>query len=137
MLPQLRDFIGRFRPATVPAGRESELAAELGPVLALLAPTEAECEQIIARASETAAKISAGAVRQVSEIEAAARRQAQTAREEAVQQLLVSARDETRQAMDEATAVVSRRRAPDERQVRELLDEALNLVLTLREGGPR
>jgi len=137
MLPQLRDFIGRFRPAAVPADRESEPAAELGPVLALLAPTDAEREQIIALARETAAKINADALRQVSEIEAAARGRAQTAREEAVEQVLMSARDETRRAMDEAATAVSRRHEPDERQVKDLIDEALNLVLTLPGSGPR
>jgi hypothetical protein len=51
-VPDLRDFLSRFRPAGapgaalagVPADRRRELEAEVGPVLALLAGTQAECE---------------------------------------------------------------------------------------------
>jgi vacuolar-type H+-ATPase subunit H len=135
-LPQLRDFIGRFRPASIPADRHGELAAELRPVLALLAPTDNDCAQIIAAARETAARISAGARRQVSEIEATAGRRAQAAREEAVEQVLVHARDQARRAMDEAAVAASRRPDPAEWQVKELISEALRLVLTAPGTGP-
>lgn len=135
-MPQLRDFIGRFRPASIPADRQGELAVELGPVLALLAPTDSDCAQIIAVARGTAAKISAGARGQVSEIEAAAARRAQTAREEAVERVLIHARDEARRVMDEAAVAASRRHGPAEWQVKELISEALRLVLTTPGTGP-
>ncbi len=135
-MPQLRDFIGRVRPASIPADRHGELAAELGPVLALLAPTESDCAQIIAAAHGTAAKISADARRQVSEIEAEASERAQAVREEAAERVLMSARDEARRAMDEAAVVASRRHNPAEWQVKELISEALRLVLTAPETGP-
>lgn len=133
---QLRDFIWRFRPASVPADRQGELAAELGPVLALLAPTDSDCAQIIATARRTAAKISGDACRQVSEIEAVAGRRAQAAREEAVERVLMSARDEARRVMDEAAVAASGRHGPAEWQVKELIGEALGLVLTAPGTGP-
>lgn len=135
-MPQLRDFIGRFRPASIPVDRHGELTAELEPVLALLAPTDSGCARIIAAAREAAGKISADARRQVSEIEAAATERAQAAREEAVERVLLSARDEARQAMDEAAAAAGRRHHPAEYQVKELISEALGLVLTAPGTGP-
>jgi vacuolar-type H+-ATPase subunit H len=135
-LPQLRDFIGRFRPAGIPAERHGELAAELEPVLALLAPTDRDCARIIAAARETAAKISADARRQVAEIEAAASERAQAAREEAVQGVLIHVRDEAGRAMDEAAVAASRRHAPAEWRVKELISEALGLVLAAPGTGP-
>lgn len=135
-MPQLRDFIGRFRPAAVPVGRQGGLAAELGPVLALLAPTDSDCAQIIAAARATAAKISADTSRQVSEIEAAAGERAQAARAEALERVLMSARDEARRAADEAAVVASRRHGPAEWQAEELISEALRLVLTAPGTGP-
>ena len=135
-MPQLRDFIGRFRPASIPADRHGELAAELDPVLALLAPADSDCARIIAAAREAAAKISADARRQVSEIEAVAGVRAQAARQEAVELVLIHARDEARRAMDEATVAASRRHDPAEYQVKELISEALGLVLTAPGSGP-
>ncbi len=135
-MPQLRDFIGRFRPASIPADRHGALAAELEPVLALLAPTDSGCARIIAAARETAEKISADARRQVSEIEAVAGERAQAAREEEVERVLIHARDEARRAMDEAAAVAGRRHDPAECQVEELISEALGLLATAPGSGP-
>jgi hypothetical protein len=135
-LPQLRDFIGRFRPASVPVGRRGGLAAELEPVLALLAPTASDCAQIIAAAQATAAKISADTSRQVSEIEAAAGERAQAARAEEVERVLTSARDEARQVTDAAAVAASARRDPAEWQAAELISEALRLILTAPGTGP-
>ena len=135
-MPQLRDFIGRFRPASVPADRHGELTAELGPVLALLAPTDEDCGRIIAAARETAVKISAGASHQVAEIEAAAAERAQAAREEAIERAVMSAHDEAQQAVDRAAAAMSGRPGPPDEQVEELVSEALRLVLTVPGGGP-
>src|SRR5512135_1507062 len=53
-MADLRDFLARFRPAGtpgaaragVPADRPAELEAEVGPVLALLAGTDAECGRL-------------------------------------------------------------------------------------------
>ena len=66
-MPDLRDFLSRFRPAGapggaragVPADRRRELEAEVGPVLALLAGTQAECERIIAQARRDAGRLTA------------------------------------------------------------------------------
>jgi hypothetical protein len=55
-MPELRDFLARFRPAgapgtaaraAVPADRSRELEAEVEPVLALLEDTDAERKRII------------------------------------------------------------------------------------------
>lgn len=135
-MPQLRDFIGRFRPASIPADRHGELAAELEPVLALLAPADRDCARIIAAAREAAAKISADARRQAAEIEAAASERAQAAREEAVKGVLIHARDEAGRAMDEAAVAAGRRHDLAEWRVKELIGEALGLVLAAPETGP-
>ena len=134
-MPQLRDFIWRFRPAGIPADRRDDLAAELRPVLALLAPTDSDCARIIAAARGSAAKISADAGRQVSEIEDAAGRRAQAAREEAVERALMSARDEARRVLDEAAVAAARRPGPAEWQVEELISQALKLVLAVQGTG--
>ena len=134
-MPQLRDFIGRFRPTSIPADRQGELAAELGPVLALLAPTDSDCAQIIAAARGTAATIAADAGRQVCEIEAATGRRAQAAREEAAERVLMAARDDARRVMDDAAVAASRRHGPTEWQVKELITEALRLVVTAPGSG--
>ena len=69
-MPQLRDFFSRFRPAGapgaaaragVPADRLREREAEVGPVLALLDSTEAECERIVGQARRDAGVIMADA----------------------------------------------------------------------------
>ena len=134
-MPQLRDFIGRFRPVGVPADREAELAAELGPVLALLQPTEADCGRVVALARETAEKISAEARGRVSEIEAAASRRARTTREQEVEQALASTRDEARHALDEAATAAGQRREPERWRVEELIDEALSMILALPQAS--
>jgi hypothetical protein len=76
---ELRDFLSRFRPAGapgaarvgVPADRSRELEAELGPVLALLAGTDAECRRIITRARRDAEQITAEARAEAAAIAAA------------------------------------------------------------------
>ncbi|HET6967588.1 MAG TPA: hypothetical protein VFI44_04880 [Ornithinibacter sp.] len=67
-MPRVRDVLHRFRPsgtpgaataAGVPADRAGELAAELEPVLALLAETDRECADILERARVEEAEIRA------------------------------------------------------------------------------
>ncbi len=109
-MPELRDFLSRFRPAGapgaaragVPADRSRELQAEVGPVLALLAGVDAECGQIIARARRDAGQITAEALAEAAAIAADAGQRAAAAREEAARQLMASARDEAARAVRDA-----------------------------------
>ena len=78
-MPQLGDFLNRFRPAGapgaasragVPADRAAELSAELDPVLAMLAATDAECARLVAEAEQEAGRIAAQARDQAASIAA-------------------------------------------------------------------
>jgi hypothetical protein len=68
-VPQLRDFLSRFRPAgapgaaraAVPADRRRQLEAEVDPVLKLLDGPDAECTRIIAAARRDAEQAIAAA----------------------------------------------------------------------------
>ncbi|HET8769051.1 MAG TPA: hypothetical protein VFM86_17125, partial [Pedococcus sp.] len=72
-MPRVRDLLLRFRPtgtpgpagpAGVPVDRSAELAAELAPVLAALAATEAECTALVEEGRRAAgAKRAAAAAR--------------------------------------------------------------------------
>ncbi len=98
-VPDLRDFLSRFRPAGapgaalagVPADRRRELEAEVGPVLALLAGTQAECERIITQARLDAGQLVAEAGTEAAAIAADAARRAAAAREEAARRVMAAA----------------------------------------------
>jgi vacuolar-type H+-ATPase subunit H len=115
-VPELRDFLTRFRPAEapgavqagVPADRARELEAEVGPVLALLAGTDAEVGRIIAQARRDAEQITADAKAEAAAIAAAAGRRAAAAREEAARQVTASARDEAAAALRDAQRQAAR-----------------------------
>jgi vacuolar-type H+-ATPase subunit H len=99
-VPQLRDFLSRFRPAgapgaaraAVPADRERQLAAELEPVLTLLDGPHRECAQIISAARHDAGQIVAAARAEAAALAASARRDADAARREAADRELAAAR---------------------------------------------
>lgn len=99
-MPQLRDFLDRFRPAGapgaaaragVPVDRAGELAAEVVPVLTLLDDTRTECERIVARARRDAAAIMAEARAEAAAISADGDQRAQAVRHEAARQVTVAA----------------------------------------------
>lgn len=65
-MPRIRDLLYRFRPAGapgvagpagVPVDRVSDLAAELGPVLARVDPVQQRCAEIVAQARRDAAQV--------------------------------------------------------------------------------
>ena len=102
-MTQTRDFLDRFRPAGapggaaragVPADRVRELAAEVGPVLALLDDVHAECDQILGEARREAARVAAQAHTEVMRIERDGQRRARVARDEAAAAVLAQARAE-------------------------------------------
>jgi vacuolar-type H+-ATPase subunit H len=116
-MPQLRDFLARFRPAgspgaaaraAVPADPASELEAELGPVLMLLSGTDAERDQVIARARSDAERITAEARAEATAIAADAERRARAARDEAARDVMALVRDEAARAIDDARQQAAR-----------------------------
>jgi hypothetical protein len=139
-LPQLRDFLDRFRPAPVPgaasrlgvaADRARELSAELEPVLALLGPTHAECERIIAGARREAERIADQARQQVAATAAEGLRQSEAARAANADEIIAAARESaSRAAADAAQRARSAPRA-SEMQINELVGAAVALVRAL------
>jgi vacuolar-type H+-ATPase subunit H len=116
-VPPLRDFLTRFRPAGspgaaagVPADRSGELEAEVGPVLARLAGTEAECERLITQARHQAKQVVAAARSQAGAIAADAAQRAQTIREQAARQVLTAAREEAARTVQDARQQAARTR---------------------------
>ena len=131
-MPALRDFLARFRPAGppgaaaragVPADRSCELEAEVGPVLALLGSTDAECERIIAQARRDAGQITAAAQAEAAAIAADAGQRARAAREEAARQVVAMARDE-------AAETVAMRQAAGQRTRRELAGQRMPALVS-------
>jgi len=91
-MPRARDFLERFRGAGapgaaattgVPADRVAELSAELGPVLDLLADTQAEARTIRAEALREAERRRSAGAERARTVVATARRQAAAERAEA------------------------------------------------------
>jgi hypothetical protein len=147
VLPQARDFLDRFRPAGapgaasragVPANRAAELSAELEPVLALLAETDAECGRIIAAARRDAERTAGAARQQAAALAADAHDRARAAREAAVEQALAAARAEAGAAVTAAQARAGRRRAAfATSQADELAAAAVELIRAIPDPGGR
>jgi vacuolar-type H+-ATPase subunit H len=110
----VRDFLQRLRPAgtpgsaaaAVPADRNRDLAAELAPVLSMLAGAEAECARILSEAGSDARRIRDDASRRAHDMVAAARQHADAARADAAAAALASA-----EASASATATAAEREA--------------------------
>jgi vacuolar-type H+-ATPase subunit H len=142
-MPQLRDFLARFRPAGspgaaragVPADRSRELKAEVGPVLTLLDGTDAECERIIAQARREAEQIMAAARAEAAVIAAAAGQRAEEAREEAVRQVMALARDEASQNMAGARRQALQTRELARQRMPALVSRAVEEIRQLRPAG--
>jgi vacuolar-type H+-ATPase subunit H len=139
-MADLRDFLSRFRPAGapgaaragVPADRSSELEAELGPVLALLAGTDAECGQLIDRARQEARQVTAKARAEAAVIAAAAGKRAETMREEAARQAMASAREEAATAVRDAERQAVRTRELARQRRPALVSRAVDTIRQLR-----
>jgi cell division septum initiation protein DivIVA len=126
-MPQLRDFLTRFRPAGspgaaeragVPADRPSELESEVGPVLALLADIEAERERLITQARRDAEQIVAAAQSAAGAVAADAAQRARTMREQAARQVMITTREQAARTVEDArqqaaqTRELARQRMP-------------------------
>lgn len=142
-MPQLGDFLNRFRPAGapgaasragVPADRAAELSAELEPVLAMLAATDGECARLVAEAEQEAGRIAADARDQAAGIAADAERLADDARAAAAAEVLAAAREQAEQAERAAAADAATRPGPAEADVQELVLAAVELVRSVAAG---
>lgn len=146
-MPQLSNFLDRFRPAGapgaagragVPADRSAELDAELGPVLALLGDTRAHCARLLAAAHQEAARITAQAREQSERIAAEGIDRAEAARAAAAAQVLDSARARGAAEEQAARQRVQSLPVPSEADVQALILAAVQLVRSLpEEGGTR
>jgi hypothetical protein len=136
-MPQLRDFLDRFRPAgapgaagraAVPAERQGELAAELLPVLALLEGMDRECARLLAQAQGEAERIVAGPRETAAANLRDAGRRAATVRADTEQRPVAAARGEA------VAAVASARREAHEldelarQRIPMLANRAVNLL---------
>ena len=135
-----RDFRDRFRPAGapgaaggagVPADRARELGAEIGPVLALLDDTHAECGRIVTAARREADRISAAAAAEMARIGQEAGRLARIARDDAAGEVLARARAEASAAEADAGQRAARIRRLAKRRLPGLVDTATGLVLAV------
>ncbi|HUJ07967.1 MAG TPA: hypothetical protein VLX31_17815 [Streptosporangiaceae bacterium] len=136
-MPQLSDFLNRFRPvgapgaagrAGVPADRAAELAAELRPVLELLDSTQEQCVQVVAQARQEAGRIIARARREAERIAADGRNRAQAARGDATARVLESARTRAAAQGQAAARSAAGRPGPADDDVRALVRTAVDLV---------
>lgn len=137
-MPQLRDFLSRFRPAGAPGAaararapvdRVRELEAEVVPVLALLGGTQAECERIAGEARRDADGIVATARAQAAAIRADGDRRARAARDEAARRL-------TDEAAADTAAIVATARARADR-IAEMAGERMPAMVALAVGEIR
>ena len=123
-MPRSRDILQRFRPAGtpgaasapgVPADRVVELAAELEPVLALLAATQQDVARVRGDAEREAEQRRQQATERASAVVAAAHRQAGAERADAALRVRgqVEAENTARLADAEQAAEAVRRRAAD------------------------
>jgi hypothetical protein len=144
-MPQLRDFLHRFRPAGspgaaagtgLPADRSSGLEAEVGPVLTLLDDVAAEHARIIDQARRDAKEITAAARAETAAISADARRRAQAAREEMARREIALARDEVAHAVDSARQQAARTRELAWQRMPDLVGRTVDSIRHLDSDGP-
>jgi F0F1-type ATP synthase membrane subunit b/b' len=116
-MPRARDFLTRFRPvgtpgaaasAGVPADRVAEADAELEPLFAMLADTEAEVGRIRASADQRIAESHRLAAERVTEVLAQARLSADAERADASGRARAVANQEIAHQLAAATAQAAR-----------------------------
>lgn len=139
-MPQLHDFLDRFRPAgapgaagraAVPADHSHDLENELLPVLALLDGTDAQCAGLLAQAHEDAEGIVAAARAEAAALLRDAAQRAAAARAGAVRHAVATAQAEAADA--EASAHQQARQVADlaGQRVPALAGRAVGLVRDL------
>jgi hypothetical protein len=125
LMPRARDFLARFRPvgtpgaavsAGVPADRVADASAELEPLFAMLADTEAEADRIRASADQRIAESQRLAAVHAAEMVAQARLRADAERADAAAKARAVADREAAQQLAAAEAQAARvRQSADER----------------------
>ncbi len=146
-MPQLRDFLDRFRPAGapgaaararagVPADRSRELAAEVGPVLALLDEPTAEGAALVERARQDAASLLAAARAEAAAITANGARRARTVREEALQEAVGAAQAEAARMVADAQARAAQVQVLAEKRMPGLVERAVAEIRLLMTAEP-
>jgi flagellar biosynthesis/type III secretory pathway protein FliH len=139
-MPDLRDFLSRFRPAGtpgaaarpgVPVDRVAEREAELQPVLALLADTEQQAARIRRAAAEQAQQRRETAHRQAEAILADARLREDAVRAEAAAQAASVAAAERAQIAAATKQRVARLRTRIDAQMPAYVERAVSQVLAV------
>jgi vacuolar-type H+-ATPase subunit H len=142
-VPQLRDFLSRFRPAGapgaaavagVPADRARDLEAELVPVLALLADVDADCARVVEQARRDADDIVAAARGQAAERLREAGLRAAAAREDIMRQAMAAARHEAADTVTRARQQAEQTRQSAGQRMPALAGRAADLVRGLAAG---
>lgn len=143
-MPGIADLLSRLRPAGAPgsAVRErlrvdhaAELAAELTPVLDMLAAADAHGAAVVAGAEREAARIKAAASERAASISAAGRARGEEARAAAAADVIAAAQAEAERIERTAAASVAARQPPAEADVLALAEEAVRLVTSMPSGG--
>lgn len=131
------DFLSRFKPAAapgsasqagVPADRAAQLAAELEPVLGMLALTRERCAAITAGGEQEAARIARRSADRVAAIAAEGSERAAAAREAAAHHVVLEAQAQAAAELSAAVGSARSRRTPDEADVIALIRLAVGLV---------
>jgi len=144
-MPQLRDFLTRFRPAGspgaaaragVPADRSGELESELATVLALLADTEAERERLITQARRDAEQVVAAAEASAATIADDAAQRARTLREQAARQVMTAAREQAARTAQDAGQQAAQTRELARQRIPGLVSRVVGTIRQLDVGDP-
>jgi cell division septum initiation protein DivIVA len=139
-MPELRDFLDRFRPAgapgaaarvSVPADRDRELADELTPVLALLDDTHDEYARILALAEDEAGHITAAARTRAAVIMTDADERANAARDAAARELVEAARVQAELAVASAGQEAARISGLADSRIPALAERAIRQITRL------
>lgn len=136
-MPSISDLLNRFRPvgapgsasrAGIPADRAAELAAELEPVLAILATTEEQCAALVAEAEQRAVMIGREARTRAAGIAAAGTDRAAAARVAATDRVIAVAHAEADRIERSAAQAAQSRPELGEAHVLALADLATRLI---------
>lgn len=136
-LTQFRDFLNRFKPAAapgsagvaaVPRDRAAWLAAEIDPVLGMLADTHERCTAIAAEGEQEAIRIARSAAERAAAITAEGMSRAASARDAAAREVIAAGRAQAAATLSTAVEAARARGMPDEADVITLIRLAVGLV---------
>jgi hypothetical protein len=131
------DILSRFKSAAapgaasqagVPADRAAQLAAELEPVLEMLAKTRERCAAIAADGELEAARIARRAADRAAAIASEGSERAAAARDAAAEQVMSAAQAQVAAELSAAVGSARSRRRPDEADMVALIRLAVGLV---------